>query len=73
MPDGRSVRVVWSQETLVDGEPFLGRPRQKTQQLGKAGVDALVCAPDTWAFPQLRLISLLGQFPKDFFQKRPQL
>jgi L-fucose/D-arabinose isomerase len=25
----------------------------------------LVCAPDTWAFPQLSVISLLQQFPKD--------
>ena len=25
----------------------------------------LVCAPDTWAFPQLSVISLLSQFPKD--------
>ena len=24
-----------------------------------------VCAPDTWAFPQLTVISLLQQFPKD--------
>jgi len=28
-------------------------------------VDILVCVPDTWAFPQLGLISLLSQFPAD--------
>src|SRR3989304_5647483 len=52
MPDGRPVRVVWS-PVLVDGE------RQAdivAQQFRGAGVDAIVCAPDTWAFPQLGLI-----------------
>ena len=61
MADGRPVRVVWT-PVLVDGE------RQAdivAQQFKKAGADALVCAPDTWAFPQLSLISLLQQFPKD--------
>ena len=61
MPDGRQVRVVWT-PVLVDGE------RQAdvvAQQFKKAGVNALVCAPDTWAFPQLSLISLLQQFPND--------
>jgi L-fucose isomerase len=33
------------------------------QQFRKAGVDILVCVPDTWAFPQLTTISLLQQFP----------
>ena len=61
MPDGRPARVVWI-PVLVDGE------RQAdivAQQFREAGVDALICAPDTWAFPQLGLISLLQQFPKD--------
>ena len=60
-PDGRPARVVWS-PVLVDGE------RQAdivAQQFRGAGVQALVCAPDTWAFPQLGLISLIQQFPKD--------
>jgi L-fucose isomerase len=61
MPDGESVRVVWT-PVLVDGE------RQAdivAQQFRQAGVGALVCAPDTWAFPQLSLVSLLQQFPGD--------
>jgi len=61
MPDRRSVRVVWS-PVLVDAEP---QADIVAQQFREAGVDALVCAPDTWAFPQLSLISLLQQFPKD--------
>jgi len=61
MPDGRPARVVWS-PVLVDGE------RQAdivARQFRAAGVDALICAPDTWAFPQLSLISLVQQFPRD--------
>ena len=61
MPDGRGARVVWS-PILVDGEP---QADIVAQQFRNAGVDAIVCAPDTWAFPQLSLISLLQQFPKD--------
>ena len=61
MPDSRPARVVWS-PILVDGEP---QADLVAQQFRKAGVDALICAPDTWAFPQLGLISVLQQFPKD--------
>jgi L-fucose isomerase len=35
------------------------------RQFQDAGVGALVCAPDTWAFPQLSVISLVQQFPAD--------
>ena len=61
MPDGEAVDVVWS-SLLVDGE------RQAdivARQFRDANVDAIVCAPDTWAFPQLSLISLLAHFPAD--------
>jgi len=61
MPDGVPVNVVWS-PVLIDGE------RQAdivAQQFRAAGVDAIVCAPDTWAFPQLTMMSLLSQFPPD--------
>ena len=34
------------------------------QQFQAAGVNILVCAPDTWAFPQLSVLSLLAHFPK---------
>jgi len=60
-PDGSSVEVVYT-PVLVDGE------RQAdivANQFRKQGVDILVCVPDTWAFPQLGLISLLQQFPAD--------
>ena len=58
-PDGKPVDVVWT-PVLVDGEPqadIVGR------QFREAGVDAVICAPDTWAFPQLTLISLLAHLP----------
>jgi len=61
LPDGRPVDVVWT-PLLVDGEPqadIVGR------QFREAGVDALICAPDTWAFPQLTMISLLAHLPAD--------
>jgi L-fucose isomerase len=61
MPDGTPARVLWS-PVLVDGE------RQAdivARQFKEQGVNVLVCAPDTWAFPQLSLISLIQQFPKD--------
>lgn len=59
MPDGTPVDVVWT-PLLVDGEKqadIVGR------LFGEAGVDAVICAPDTWAFPQLTLMSLLAQLP----------
>ena len=58
-PDGAGVGAVWS-PVLIDGE------RQAdivAAQFRQAGVDAIICAPDTWAFPQLTLISLLAHFP----------
>ncbi len=61
LPNKEKPQVVWA-ETLVDGE------RQAdivAQQFKTAGVNILVCVPDTWAFPQLGLISLLSHFPKD--------
>ena len=47
---------------LVDGEP---QADIVAQQFKEAGVDFLVCCPDTWSFPQLTVISLLAHFPKD--------
>ena len=34
------------------------------QQFKEAGVSILVCTPDTWAYPQLTVLSLLAHFPK---------
>jgi len=59
LPDRTAVPVVYS-ETLVDGE---AQADIVARQFHKAGVDILVCVPDTWAFPQLTTISLLQQFP----------
>jgi L-fucose isomerase len=61
LPDNTPVEVVYS-DVLVDGE---SQADTVAQQFRKAGVNILVCAPDTWAFPQLTAISLLQQFPKD--------
>lgn len=61
LPDGSAVKVVYA-PILVDGE------RQAdvvAKQFQDAGVNILVCTPDTWAFPQLSVISLLQQFPKN--------
>jgi len=59
MPDKTPVPVVYS-SALVDSE---AQADIVAQQFRKAGVDILVCVPDTWAFPQLTTISLLQQFP----------
>jgi len=59
MPCGTPVDVVWT-SVLIDGEK---QADTVARQFRKAGVDAVVVAPDTWAFPQLTLISLLSQLP----------
>ncbi len=61
LPDKTPVPVVYS-DVLIDSE---AQADVVAQQFRKAGVDILVCAPDTWAFPQLTTISLLQQFPRD--------
>ena len=61
LPDKTPVPVVYS-SILIDSE---AQADVVAQQFRKAGVNILVCAPDTWAFPQLTTISLLQQFPKD--------
>ena len=61
LPDGSPAKVVWA-PMLVDGE---AQADIVAKQFQDAGVKVLVCAPDTWAFPQLSVISLLQQFPTD--------
>ncbi len=61
MPDGSPVNVVWT-PLLIDGET---QADIVARQFTAAGVDALICTPDTWAFPQLTLMSLLAHFPPD--------
>ena len=61
LPDGSPARVVYS-PVLVDGET---QADTVAAQFHTAGVKILVSTPDTWAFPQLSVISLLQQFPPD--------
>ncbi|HBE03876.1 MAG: hypothetical protein A2096_14695 [Spirochaetes bacterium GWF1_41_5] len=60
-PDGSDVKIVYS-ELLLDGEKQADIIAENFRQ---SGVNILVCVPDTWAFPQLSLISLLSHFPSD--------
>ncbi len=61
LPGDEAVRVVYS-PLLVDGER---QADAVARQFKAEGVGVLVCVPDTWAFPQLGLISLLSHFPAD--------
>jgi L-fucose isomerase len=61
MPDGTPVKVVWT-PVLIDGEE---QADIVARQFKDANVDAVVCTPDTWAFPQLTLMSLLAHMPAD--------
>jgi len=61
LPGKVKPRIVWA-STLVDGEL---QADIVAQQFKAEGVSVLVCVPDTWAFPQLGLISLLSHFPQD--------
>lgn len=60
MPDKSPIPVVYS-PILVDGEM---QADIVANQFKDEGVNILVCVPDTWAFPQLSLISLIQQFPE---------
>ena len=61
MPDGSLVPVVYS-DVLIQGEP---EADTVARQFKAHGVNVLIGVPDTWAFPQLTLLSLLSQFPTD--------
>ena len=61
MPDRTPVNVVYSR-TLIDNE---NQADMIARQFRRAQVDAIVCCPDTWAFAQLTVISLLAQLPGD--------
>lgn len=60
LPDGSAPPVVFS-PLLIDGEP---QADAVARQFKDAGVEIVVACPDTWAFPQLTLISLLSHFPR---------
>ena len=59
MPDGSPVSVVYA-PLLIDTEK---QADVVARQFRAADVDAVVCCPDTWAFPQLTMMSLLSQLP----------
>jgi len=61
LPDGNKVKVV-SADILIDGE---AQADQVARQFKAEHVDAIVCAPDTWAFPQPSFMSLLAHFPEN--------
>ena len=61
LPDQTPVPVVYS-DVLVDSET---QADTVAQQFRQAGVNIIICTPDTWAFPQLTAISLLQQFGCD--------
>jgi len=61
MPDGSDVEVVWS-PVLIDAEQ---QADIVASQFKAAGVEAIILAPDTWAFPQSTLLSLLSHFPAE--------
>ena len=61
VPLNEDVKVVWS-PVLIDGEK---EADMVARQFKAEGVNIVVCTPDTWAFPQLTLISLMAHFPKD--------
>ncbi len=60
-PSKQNVPVVYS-DLLVDGEK---QADAVAAQFKSAGVNIIVCVPDTWAFPQLTVMSLLAHFPSD--------
>jgi L-fucose isomerase len=61
VPTGEPVKVVWS-PILIDGEK---EADLVARQFKAEGVNIIACTPDTWAFPQLTLMSLLAHFPKE--------
>lgn len=61
LPCGGAPEVVYT-DILVDGE---AQADLVAKQFREAGVDILVMCPDTWAFPQLTALSVLGHFHKD--------
>ncbi|MBN2263169.1 MAG: hypothetical protein JW735_09655 [Prolixibacteraceae bacterium] len=61
VPDTNNVKIVWS-PVLIDGEQ---QADQVARQFKAQGVNIIVCTPDTWAFPQLTLMSLMAHFPKN--------
>ena len=59
IPTNEEVKVVYT-TVLIDGEL---QADLVARQFKSEGVNILVCTPDTWAFPQLTLMSLLAHFP----------
>ena len=63
MPSPMNIRFDFTNRHAVVTGGARGIGLQITRQFLEAGVAAIVCTPDTWAFPQLTLMSLLAHFP----------
>ena len=61
LPSTNDVKIVWT-PVLIDGEQ---QADQVARQFKVQGVNIIVFTPDTWAFPQLTLMSLMAHFPKN--------
>ncbi|MCF8359347.1 MAG: hypothetical protein K9H26_11340 [Prolixibacteraceae bacterium] len=59
IPVNEGVKVVWT-PTLIEVETDADTV---ARQFKAEGVNVVICTPDTWAFPQLTLISLMSHFP----------
>lgn len=61
LPSGDEVPVVFS-DVLIDTEK---QADIVARQFKTAGVNIIVCVPDTWAFPQPTFLSLIAHFSTD--------
>ena len=61
VPVSETVKVVWT-PVLLYGETDADIIARQFKQ---EGVNIIVCTPDTWAFPQLTLMSLMAHFPNE--------
>lgn len=59
VPSEDDIKVVWT-PILIDSEK---EADEVAKQFKTEGVNIIVCTPDTWAFPQLTLMSLMAHFP----------
>ena len=60
-PDNVEIPIMYS-DFLVDQEK---QADLVAAQFKDAGVNIIICVPDTWAFPQLTVLSLLSHFPME--------
>lgn len=61
LPNGEPVKVVYSKHLIINEADA----DIVAAQFLDAGVNVLVCVPDTWSFPQPTVMSFTAHFPKD--------